>query len=219
MLVREIINIALRYIGVSTTGQENKGNDQFINNLRQLQLVVDSLRNIYPYKVSQTFTNSEIPDAKFVSIDAMFSSPNNSPQSINLPMQSITLEQYNALNINPNVKGWPQYYYFQLPYTIKIWPNDPAYTITVTGKINNALGLVANTELDPSPLFFQDLISQYYSKRMCPFYKKDWTIDHERELQSAITRANQNTDIDFTITNKPINNDNGRWRVKYLVSQ
>lgn len=217
MNVREVINIALRLIGYSIPTIVDSGDDQFNNNVRQLQLIVDGLRNRYPYKVSQDINVGDISTAKFVSIDSMVSFPIGAPNGTpRLPMRSYNLQEYNQLNINPNIKGWPQGYYLQLPYTIKVWPLDTGYTVSIVGKINSALGLTSSTELDPSPLFFQNYLTISLAKVLAPYYKKTWTIDMQTALTEAQQNLDQNTDNDFSFESKG-GEPNGIWRVRYLL--
>ena len=217
MNVRQVINIALRLIGYSIPTIVDSGDDQFNNNVVLLQMTVDGLRNRYPYKVYQDINVGDISTAQFVSIDSMVAYPigatNGTPR---IPMRSLTLQEYNQLNINPNIKGWPQGYYLQYPYKLFIWPNDPGYTLGITGKINSSLGLTANTEFDPSPLFWQNYLINSFAKVLAPYYKKTWTPDMQNALTESQSNLDQNTDNDYSFESKT-SPQNSLYRVRYLT--
>jgi len=198
MNVRQVIGNALRLIGVSTIGVEELSGDQFNQNLLQFQLLADGLRLNYPFKTTTILNNSQLADVNYIQIDSMASSL-SFPNSQRYPMEEVTLEEYNRLNINPNIQGFPRFYYFQKPSLVMVWPNDPNYQIQIVGKINSALGLNGDTVLDPSPLFFQDFLEKNLAARLSPFYKKDWTQSMQKALDAANKALTQNTDYDYTV--------------------
>lgn len=198
MNVRQILGNALRFIGVSTTGVEQKPGDQFLSNLLQFQLLADGLRLLYPFKTTSILTNSQLAAVSYIQIDSMVSSL-SFPSGQRYPMEEVTLEEYNRLNTNPNIRGFPQKYYFQKPSLVRVWPNDPNYQLQIVGKINSAIGLEADTDLDPSPLFFQDFLEKMVAKRLSSFYKKDWTQEMKDELNDCARNLSKNTDYDFTV--------------------
>lgn len=215
MKVREVITNALDYIGVGTAGLENQGGNNFNRNFVILQQIIDAKRRTFPFVTTSDYFESELSSVKYVSIDTVFCYENI--DNTHYPMKIIDIGTYEKINSYPLTNGIPEYIAQEKAGGCKIFPHSTNYKIRIIGKLNSLLSITKDTELNPSPLFYQYYVQLLLSRSLCPYYQKNWTDQNKRDLNESYRDCVKNTDT-VSIINAPCDDYSGaRWRVRNLI--
>jgi hypothetical protein len=200
MKVTEIINEALFTIRYKEDGFQDPGSHQFSRNLRRFQMVADSVRTDYPFNTTSTIDFNDLSSLQFVDIESVVATEDPSNSNINYPLIPVDLFRFNELNRYPKVGGIPEFYYWEKSGVIKVYPQEVSqYKFLITGKLNNSLDITAETELDPSPMMFQNYLTLLLAKRLASVFNKPWTQSHKEMLSEAHRSVEKNRDSDHHI--------------------